>query len=507
MSRPYFQKEKELLLFFYEIPILSSDGKFVDYRRKVGGVSASRSRAGEAVEISAKGVQDLCNPTPMTSDSVLDIASIGKQFTAATLLKLCDEEAFAEEQKGEARKNFPQGIDTPISHFMLRLRTRFSQPECLAALDLIEDNEDYKKITLRDLLNHTHGLGVSERINQLMSNGDSAPMELHEILGVVIKNGAKKHGEFDYGGPGPDIAAMIIEAVTGKSFDDAVRDVVLTPNQLHSTYPQAHAMREFEVNSRMTRGHKIAGFVAKKSDDLDEFLKVIHMNSRPNTRAASGFKTTMGDLVKFADLFMGAKMFQSEEIKNLVRNREREVCVDADYGKFSYHLAIKKEEGSDFVGHPGGSHICSSELSYNPQTGETKAHAEVLENVTHSLSAFIFQKVFPDHQDFLSNKDGDFRKLRNSFFWRINERMSEEERVRILAEEMQKNSQGAYLVGQYAAIARDVQEHPERLREPRKEMVFELIEKAKARLVPASQIGAASASAAVLAAAPTKPIK
>lgn len=484
MSKPaLFQTARELMPFLYELPCRF--GEYIDYRRSSGKVSATRSGKKAEVKISASGVQDLCNPIPMTIDSVVDIASIGKQFTAATLLKLCDEEAFAEEQQRVVRKNFPKGIDTPISHFMDGLKARFPQPNCLAALERIEKDADYEKITLRDLLNHRHGLGSLEgkKIGPLFISDKQDPLELHEIIGAVTKEKGE-YGVFQYSNLGPDLAAMIIEVVEGKPFDDVVRDTILVPNGLMHTYPQVHAVVQFGVNSKMTRGHKIRGFEARNPDDPAEFLRAIHMNSRPVTRAAAGFKTTMDDLVRFSDLFMGAEMFQSEEIKKLVLERKLEEgdVIPGGEGNsvaFTYHLAISKKEGSDIVGHQGGSYICSADLSYNPRSGEVSAYAEVMENITYSLSALIFRRVFPDQKNFLEN-GSEFCKFTGGFHGKVDGK-NEEQRIAILEEAMKKNPEGANLFRQYAAIVKDVLEHPENLKNMTEAELEVFVSRAKAR--------------------------
>ena len=60
----------------------------------------------------------------INKDTIIGIGSITKQFTAATLLKLWDNEI----ELNQGIINFPKGIDTNIYHYMERLESRF--PAC-----------------------------------------------------------------------------------------------------------------------------------------------------------------------------------------------------------------------------------------------------------------------------------------------------------------------------------------------------------------------------------------
>lgn len=114
---------------------------------------------------------------PITPETITGIGSIGKQFTAAILLKIWDEEistAKAAETSSQVAKteaydqslpakNFPEGMETKFASFMPRLKEGYcsngENPECLAAFERFEKDPNFHEITLRDLLNHTHGLG------------------------------------------------------------------------------------------------------------------------------------------------------------------------------------------------------------------------------------------------------------------------------------------------------------------------------------------------------------
>ncbi|NBO25130.1 MAG: hypothetical protein EBU93_07880, partial [Chlamydiae bacterium] len=52
-----------------------------------------------------------------------------------------------------------------------------------------------------------------------------------------------------------------------------------------------------------------------------------NFNTRSNTRAAGGLKSTVEDLAKFATLYMGAEMFENEDVKRAIRENNKGVVI------------------------------------------------------------------------------------------------------------------------------------------------------------------------------------
>jgi CubicO group peptidase (beta-lactamase class C family) len=139
--------------------------------------------------VQSSGNIDFTDDSPaMTESTISGIGSITKQFTAATLIKLWDEDLTKSQAFGaEVSAIFPEGIDTKFANFMPALRERF--PQSSKQFDRIEGDPSYPKVTLRDLLSHTHGLGGrndNESYKLLRATGER-PLELHEIINITEK--------------------------------------------------------------------------------------------------------------------------------------------------------------------------------------------------------------------------------------------------------------------------------------------------------------------------------
>src|SRR5207244_330039 len=95
-------------------------------KRHIPGLSIAVVRRGEIVHTKGYGMADVELSVPATANTVYQIGSITKQFTATAIMMLVEEEKLS--------------LDDPISRYL--------------------DNapEAWKDVTVRHLLNHTSGI-------------------------------------------------------------------------------------------------------------------------------------------------------------------------------------------------------------------------------------------------------------------------------------------------------------------------------------------------------------
>jgi len=121
----------------------------------------------------------------LDATSVIPIASASKWLTSATLMTLVDEGKVS--------------LDESIATYL---------PEFKGAK---------KAITVRQLLSHTHGLPYADCIGDPTTTTANCTAAIADGPDPVTKPGKA----FSYGGVGYEVAARIIEVVTGQSFEDA----------------------------------------------------------------------------------------------------------------------------------------------------------------------------------------------------------------------------------------------------------------------------------------------
>lgn len=146
------------------------------------GMTVAAARGGELKHCAGRGLADRAAKTPATCDTVYDIMSITKQFTAAAILKL--------EMSGKLRVS-----DRIGAHLS-------SVPK------------DKRAITLHQLLTHTAGLPES-------LGDDYDPLSRAELLAGALKAPLRSAPgkEFRYSNVGYSVLAAIVEKVSGVSYE------------------------------------------------------------------------------------------------------------------------------------------------------------------------------------------------------------------------------------------------------------------------------------------------
>ncbi len=346
--------------------------------RKVGEVHKDSSG------ITSEGLSSVYAESPMTEQTVSGIGSVGKQHTVAALLKLWDNELAApqSEKKWFVDKG-DVGMDVKLKKFMPLLKEKY--PDCLEFFNQVEQYEYFDRITLADLVNHTHGLGARDngKMSELILAGDGSPLPLSDIVkssqkrtegGIVFD----EYGKFCYSNLGYDLTAMIIETITEKDFDRVVKETLLEPYDLNSTTTQSDHQSLYYSKTLHGQQVDVATGFAQQGDHGE-----INFNKLSNTRGAGGMKSTIDDLERFAHLFMGGEMFESEQVKDAIAQR----------GGRPYHFAIEQNEDGT-LGHKGDDTVFHSNLKFNPNTKEVEAELQVLENLTHHVSRKVFENLY-----------------------------------------------------------------------------------------------------------------
>lgn len=156
------------------------------------------ARKGEVVLYKGYGLADRARKTPITRDTVFDIGSITKQFTAAAILKL--------EMQGKLR------VTDPISRFFRDVPA------------------DKQAITLHHLLTHTAGLPD-------VLGGDYEVMTREQIVRLALATPLRSSpGEsYAYSNVGYSLLGAVVEIAGGQAYEHFLREHLLLPAGLQHT--------------------------------------------------------------------------------------------------------------------------------------------------------------------------------------------------------------------------------------------------------------------------------
>jgi CubicO group peptidase (beta-lactamase class C family) len=184
---------------------------------EVPGVAVGVYRAAE-VHYATHGMTNVEHPLPVDERTLFAIGSIGKTYTATAIMRLVD--------KGR--------ID-------LHERVRRYLPELR-----LQDERVAEEVTVLHLLNHTAGWEGDRMIDT--GEGDDALARYAETL-ADLPQLAPLGGEPTYNNAALRVAGRVIEKVTGRTFEQAIAELLLEPLGLgHTQLELKHIMtRRFAV--------------------------------------------------------------------------------------------------------------------------------------------------------------------------------------------------------------------------------------------------------------------
>jgi len=229
-------------------------------RLAVPGVAVGLLHEGHE-HVAGFGVTNVDHPSPVASNTLFQIGSTTKTVTATTVMRLVEEGKL--------------DLDTPVRAYLPDLR--------------LADETVAAGVTLRHLLTHTGGWTGDHFADK--GRGEDALARIVASMAAVPQ--LTPLGEiWSYNNAGFYIAGRVIEAVAGKPYETAVRELVLDPLGLARTYffPEEVMTHSFAV------GHNV----------VDDRARVATPWNLPRTaNPAGGLTSSAGDQLRYARFHMG----------------------------------------------------------------------------------------------------------------------------------------------------------------------------------------------------------
>lgn len=306
------------------------------------GATAAYALPDGPVDGVATGSADVDAGMPMTPDSRMLAASIGKSFVAATVLLLAREGRL--------------GLDDPLTRWL-------GDRAWLARLP----NHDI--ITVRQLLTHSSGLpdhvyteGFAAAMRTRWSEPGN-PFPPDALVGFILDQPARfAPGEgWAYTDTGYVLLGMVIEAVTGSRWPDEVERRFLVPLRL---------ARTTSSDRRILPGLATGYLPADNPLGLPTRTTVVPgiMAWNPAVEdAGGGLATSSSDLVRWARALFEGRAMPGDYLPELLRS----VPLDSA-GTVGYGLGVAIRNGSPLGpvwGHAGSIPGYTSSLRYYPDSG------------------------------------------------------------------------------------------------------------------------------------------
>jgi CubicO group peptidase (beta-lactamase class C family) len=294
-------------------------------RRGVGIVVGMISPAGRRVV--AYGAPDVGDPRRVNGETIFEIGSISKTFTALLLQDMA--------LKGEV------GLDDPVSKYLppgTKVPSRGG-----------------KAITLRQLATHTSGLPEdlpnpkAKRLEEAFDNATEAA--LYDFL-ATYQLTRDPGSEWDYSNLGVGLLGVALSHRAGTDLDTLIRQRVTGPLGMHSTALTITP----ELQPRMAVGH-------------DAFLRPEPpYQMGPAEQAAGQIRSSADDMLKYLAAEMGYVSTPLKPAMDAMLTREQPGMA----GGFKQALGwmILDEPSGRIVTHSGGTFGQRAFTAFNPKTRE-----------------------------------------------------------------------------------------------------------------------------------------
>lgn len=247
------------------------------------------------------GLADVAHGVANADDTRYWVASITKLFTAAVILQL--------HQEGKL------DLQAPMATYL---------PECVG--------EGAGKVTVHQLLNHTSGLKNFDQVASLeQALAEGMPnYQLPHADGQLARdfcNGPLLHAPgtaFDYDNGDYLVLGRIIERLTGRTFEHALRERILLPLRLDDSGLLRHA----DIVKDLAATYSYREDLQALANDLPVYPE--------NWGAAGALYSTVDDVLSFSDALFGGRLVSRQSVEKMVAPG----LDDYGYGLWIYDIKV-----------------------------------------------------------------------------------------------------------------------------------------------------------------------
>lgn len=235
-------------------------------KHHIPGVALLVVKEGETVKCQGYGLANVEHQTPVTPDTVFQLGSIGKQFTATGIMLLAEDGKLS--------------VDDPIRKF------------------LPDAPDSWQPTTLKQLLSHTAGLGDWPKSCDLRRDYTEA-----ELLAVIYAEPRKftPGTDWSYSNLGYVILGIVIERITGKHYGELLAERVFKPAGMAAT----RIISDADIVPHRAAGYRLLKGELKNQDFVSPTL---------NSTADGSVYTNLRDMVQWNAAILSGKILRPESL-------------------------------------------------------------------------------------------------------------------------------------------------------------------------------------------------
>lgn len=341
-----------------ELGTLFAVGKYDNEQNMVETIMAKTATPGVAIlsskqgtsEYKVYGYSNVNQQKPVTDESLFELGSTTKAFTALAIILLKEEGSLA--------------FSNDISVYLPRFAPTF--------------NGEKANITINQLLAHTSGIpSWSIRLIPEGTSEDMLEQTIHKISNLALDT--YPGTEYQYATVNYDILAMIIEQITGTSFQDYVTQHILAPLGMTDSY---FSTGQEKKPDQLTKGYRI--FFGKSLEyDAPRYY---------GNMAAGYLVTNIKDLERWVNAQMGIGDMPDYLLKAIQESHKVDLQTAGSEGNsqyYSYGWSIDPD--NRVIRHSGSNPNYSSQVIINLEKQEA---VFVLANLNSTASSLIAQNMY-----------------------------------------------------------------------------------------------------------------
>ena len=316
---------------------------YLDSYKLAGVIGLIADKSGKVHYKNLLGYADVEAKKPISEDNVFWIASMSKMFVGASIMMLADEGKVS--------------LDDPVTKFIPQLEKWMVVEEKDTNHILLKPL--VRPVTVRHVLSHTSGLTGSSEL-QKETGSDSTPLKARALSSVTGPLQWQPGDKYQYGNQGMNIAARIVEIVSGMAYEEFLQKRFFDPLGMTETtfWPSeaqiarlAGAYSPNKEKNGYARGG--VGFLTKPYSD----------RTRRFPEAGGGLFSTTHDILRYGLLLAndgeldGKRYLSHAGMEELRKEQTGTTRVNYSLG---YHLR------NGMFGHDGA---YGTDLSVNPTNG------------------------------------------------------------------------------------------------------------------------------------------
>lgn len=327
--------------------------------QQVPGAVVAVAKDGELIYEKGFGYRDREAQLPPDLDTVFGIGSITKSFTCVAIMQLQEEGKLS--------------VHDPVVTYLPEFRT--------------PDEEHTRKVTIHHFMTHTPGLPplsslipamlrsmqddpAAEELLKHPEFAEKEPIDTFEQLMAYIGDQpiellGPPGTEFSYSNDAFGLLGAIIERVSGKSYEDYVKDHILQPLGMDRSV--------FFVEELDDDNHSVL-YSTREKDGAKEVYRAPIWWDSPSMRAAGFLKASARDMLRYAELYRtggiagSSSLLTPESVTQMVSPHAK---VDA-LRSYGYGLGMLSfAEGVTLIQHTGGLKGITAHMLILPEAGLT----------------------------------------------------------------------------------------------------------------------------------------